>query len=209
MINWFQKKEKEPIYTQSEVDKLLVEYEKNIIKVMNIKINSLPKTMTPEEINDLVNKKVAIVDPAPFDSVFGKAADLIRTSVAETEYNFDRKFKSLVIPSVDDFYKLLNQYVNLRITSFEVDDKTIKAGSSASCKVIFNKPVPEYGCEVFINCDNPDVMFPNSVLVEKDKTEVEFEVKTFLGSEKYTAELSVLLHSQEKTIKITVSPPTK
>ena len=209
MLKWFQKKEEEPIYTQSQVDKLLGDLEKKLLGKLDKKFECIPKTMTPEEILDLVNQKIAIVDPAPFDSLYGRTLDLVRSSIAELDYKIQNDFKGLAIPSNSDFYKLLNEYINLRIASFDIQDKSIKAGSNVMCKLEFNKPIPEYGCEVFIHCDNPDVMYPNSILVENGQTSAEFEIKTFLGSEKYTAHLSVFLNSQEKTIKINVSPPTK
>jgi hypothetical protein len=209
MFKWFWKKREEPIYTQSQVDQLLCDFEKKILETVNTIIISIPKSMTPEEIYNLVNQRAAIIDPAPFDSIFGRTLDLVRTSMAEVEYEIDNRFNSLSIPSNSDFYKLLNEYINLRIISFDIQDKSIKAGNNTNCKISFNKPIPEYGCEVFINCDNPDVMCPNFLVIEKGQTQAEFEIKTFLGSEKYTAHLSVFLHSQEKTIQMNVSPPTK
>jgi hypothetical protein len=209
MLKWFWKKREEPVYTQSQVDQLFCDFEKKILETVNTIIISIPKSMTPEEIYNLVNQRAAIIDPAPFDSIFGRTLDLVRTSMAEVEYKIDSRFNSLSIPSNSDFYKLLNEYINLRIESFDIQDKSIKAGTNTNCKITFNKPIPEYGCEVFINCDNSDVMYPNSLVIEKGQTQAQFEIKTFLGSEKYTAHLSVFLHSQEKTIQISVSPPTK
>ena len=213
MLKWFAKKEKEPVYTQSEVDKLLRNNFKDLLDIFETKLSCLPKTLTEEEIRDLVNQRNAIIDPVPYDSIYSRCMDFVESKLSDfshdTKKQFEKRIDTLEIPNMLEISEMIQNLNNLRITNISADGEFVTAGETIACKVDLNLPAPKHGCVAIVTCDNEDVFAVNAIHFAHGVSSSSFDIKTFLVSEKKVSNLTITVNGHTQKFQITVMPPVK
>lgn len=213
MLKWFTKKEQEPVYTQAEVNKLLKMQFNELIDIFETKLECLPKITTHEEIKDLINQRLAIVDPAPVESIFSRCMEMIDYKLSDIAHDFknqfDKRIENLETPLIIEISNMVQSLNNLRISDIQIKDKTLSAGQSTECTIVLNLPAPKYGCDVVISCDCSDVIMPKSIHFAHGTNNNSFEIKSFSVLEKITAHFTATINGHMAKFSVAILPPVK
>lgn len=188
---------------------------KNLQKIKKIdelenRLNSLPETFTKQQIIDLINEKKAIIDPAPYDSIFGKCLDLVENRVSDLGYDlrnqFEKRIDNLEIISEKQVSKVVSALLNVRIASLSLDKSTVVGGETIELKVVLNMPAPVGGCAIFLGSNKSDVHLPQSITVPENQNNTIVKVSTKNVVNQTSVILTAMNNGFTKSITLALKP---